>query len=74
MSRVVVYTAPGCSLCEPALAAVREACGDDFEVVDISDDPALEAEYRPSLPVVEVDGERAFAYFVDAEALRALLA
>jgi hypothetical protein len=30
----------------------------------------LEARYRELLPVVEIDGERAFVYFVDPEALR----
>ena len=30
--------------------------------VDITGDPALEAAYREWLPVVEIDGERAFVY------------
>ena len=42
--------------------------------VDISGDPALEARYREWLPVVEIDGERAFTYFVHPEALRRKLA
>ncbi len=47
----------------------------DFEVelVDIGGDPELEARYREHLPVVELDGERAFTYFVDPDALRARL-
>jgi hypothetical protein len=42
-----------------------------FELVevDISGDPALEAEYREWLPVVEVDGERVFTYHVHPDAL-----
>ena len=32
--------------------------------------PELEAAYRTSIPVVEIDGERAFTYFVQPEALR----
>jgi hypothetical protein len=55
---------------------VREVQGDagfSLDVVDIGGDPGLEARYRESLPVVEVDGERAFTYFVDADALRARL-
>jgi hypothetical protein len=42
-----------------------------FELVevDISGDPALEAEYREWLPVVELDGERVFTYHVHPEAL-----
>jgi hypothetical protein len=33
-------------------------------------DPELEARYREWLPVVEIDGERAFVYFVEPAALR----
>jgi len=40
-----------------------------FEEVDIGGDPALEAAYREWLPVVEIDGERAFVYFLDPDAL-----
>jgi hypothetical protein len=42
----------------------------DYEEVDITGDPALEACYREWLPVVELDGERAFVYHVDEAALR----
>jgi hypothetical protein len=41
----------------------------ELEEVDISGDPELEARYREWLPVVEVDGERAFTYHVHREAL-----
>jgi len=44
--------------------------GEPFEEVDITGDPELEAAYREWLPVVEVDGRRAFVYFVDPAALR----
>ena len=42
-----------------------------FELVevDIGGDAALEARYREWLPVVEIDGERAFTYHVHREAL-----
>jgi hypothetical protein len=38
--------------------------------VDIGGDPQLEARYRAYLPVIEVDGVRAFTYFLSAGALR----
>ena len=44
--------------------------GVGFEEVDIAGDAELEAAYREWLPVVEIDGERAFVYFVDPDALR----
>jgi hypothetical protein len=37
--------------------------------VDITGDPELEARYREWLPVVEIDGQRAFVYFIDEVAL-----
>jgi Glutaredoxin-like domain (DUF836) len=40
-----------------------------YEEIDITGDPDLEARYREWLPVVEVDGERAFVYYVDEAAL-----
>jgi len=74
--RVVLYTAEGCRLCERALEVVREAqreIGFELELVDIGGDPELEARYREHLPVVEIDGERAFTYFVDPDVFRARL-
>jgi glutaredoxin len=65
---VVLYSADGCHLCEKA-RAVLEQSGEPFEEVDITGDAQLEAAYREWLPVVEIDGERAFVYFVDAGAL-----
>ena len=48
----------------------RDELGFELVEVDIAGDPELEAEYREWLPVVEIDGERAFVYFVDAGGLR----
>ena len=56
------------------VGAVCGELGVPFEVVDISGDEELEARHRDLLPVVEIDGETAFTYFVDADALRARLA
>jgi len=49
---------------------VRADTGCELEVVSIDGDPELEARYREHLPVVEIDGERAFTHFVEANALR----
>jgi glutaredoxin len=67
---VVLFHAEGCSLCEKARDVLHAELGDAFEEVDIGGDEALEAAYREWLPVVEIDGERAFVYFVDPVALR----
>ena len=50
--------------------ALREEVGFELELVDIGGSPELEARYRELLPVVEIDGEQEFTYFVDADALR----
>jgi glutaredoxin len=73
VKRVVVYTADGCALCARALEVVREVRAEvefELELVDIGGRAELERRYREHLPVVEIDGERAFTYFVDPHALR----
>ena len=73
MSRVVLYSAAGCHLCDAArdvLERVRADVGFELEEVDVTGVPELEAEHREWLPVVEIDGERAFVYFVPQEAFR----
>jgi hypothetical protein len=53
---------------------LRAELGEGFDEVDITGDEALETRYREWLPVVEIDGERAFVYFVDPAALRRKIA
>jgi hypothetical protein len=48
--------------------------GEPFEEVDITGDPELEAAYREWLPVVEINGERTFVFFVDLAAFRRKIA
>jgi glutaredoxin len=74
--RLTLYTAAGCHLCDRARAtveAVRSQIRFELEEVDIAADAELERRYRRLLPVVEIDGERAFAYHVPAGKLRAAL-
>jgi len=72
-----VYHAQACHLCEPALEIVQEVhreVGFELELVDITGDAELESRYRELIPVVEIDGERAFTYHVLSDALRARVA
>lgn len=55
----MVYSRPGCHLCADACAAL-EGAGIAYEEVDITADPALEAEYRYLIPVVEIAGRQVF--------------
>ena len=69
----MLYGAAGCHLCERAretVLAVRDELGFDLAEVDITGVPELEERYRELLPVVEIDGRRAFFYHVPADGLR----
>jgi len=61
--------AQGCHLCDRA-RDVLDRVGFAYDDVDITGDEALEARYREWLPVVEIDGERSFVYYVDEAAYR----
>jgi glutaredoxin len=63
-----------CAAARRVLEAARAEQEFELEEVDISGDAELEARYREWLPVVEIDGERVFTYFVHPEALRRRLA
>jgi glutaredoxin len=71
--RLTVFHAEGCHLCERALEqlrALRDELGFELDEVAIDGDPELEERYREWLPVVELDGERLFTYYVHEDALR----
>ena len=67
--RLVLFHAEGCHLCDRA-RDVLDRVGAPYESVDITGVAALEERYREWLPVVEIDGARAFVYYVDEAALR----
>jgi hypothetical protein len=70
---VTLYGKPGCHLCDDARAAILETlAGRDAELeeVDVTLDPALERRYGERIPVLALDGEELFQYFVDGDALR----
>ena len=73
---VTIYHAADCSLCARALevvAELRDELAFELALIDLGGRPELEARYRELLPAVEIDGELAFTYFVDTDALRARL-
>jgi glutaredoxin len=73
VSVVTVYTAPGCHLCADALATLRELRGElgfDLAERDITGDDALHRAYFERIPVIALDGEELFDYFVDEGELR----
>jgi glutaredoxin len=76
MTSVVLYSRPGCGLCDEARAIIlaeRARVPFSFEEVDVSGDDELELAYGLRIPVVVVDGEEAFEIRVDPAAFAALV-
>jgi glutaredoxin len=71
--QVVVYSRPGCHLCEEAIALLAEY-GLSAREVNIDEDSRLLAEYNTCIPVVEIDGKERFRGRVDRMLLKRLLA
>jgi glutaredoxin len=72
MRRVVLYSRPGCHLCDAArdvVLAVRERHPFQFEEVDIEGSDDLVRDYGIRIPVVAVDGEEVFEIEVEAPRL-----
>ena len=68
MTTLTLYGKPGCHLCEDARAAVERVTarrGVPLAQVDISRDPVLYKRYGERIPVLELDGETVFEFFVD---------
>ena len=75
--RVVLYGKPDCHLCDEArtvLERVRAEVPFDLEERDITRDDELHRAMLERIPVVEIDGEEAFQFFVDDRELRGRLA
>jgi glutaredoxin len=73
---VTLYGRPGCHLCDEARAALeRVRATHPFTLVerDIEADDALFKRYLERIPVVVLDGEELFDFFVDEERLRRTL-
>jgi c-di-GMP-related signal transduction protein len=74
---VVVYSRPGCHLCEEALAQIVafHAEGYRFELheIDIESNDLLLRRYLERIPVVEVDGLEVSELVLDSAAVKARL-
>ena len=74
---MVLYTRPGCHLCDVAretVLSLRQRLPFSFTEVDIEGDDELELGYGIRIPVVEIDGEEAFEVTVDPIQLEEQLA
>ncbi|HEX7293060.1 MAG TPA: glutaredoxin family protein [Solirubrobacterales bacterium] len=77
MTQVLVYSRPGCHLCEEAMQAIVALHEDGYRFelleVDIESDELLLRRHLERIPVVEVDGEVVSELVLDEAALRARL-
>ena len=72
-AHVIVYSRPGCHLCNEAKAAIQTSgCSDRFtlEEINIESDPELLRKYQHDIPVVTIDGVEAFRHRVDSKEFR----
>lgn len=71
--RVTLYTKAECPLCEEMAAVIAEMGAEvplEVTVVDIGRDPDLRRRFGHEIPVLFVEGRKAFKYRVTAGALR----
>ncbi|CAN5548009.1 hypothetical protein BH11ACT8_BH11ACT8_28860 [soil metagenome] len=71
-----MYSRPGCHLCDEAEAVISAVCaelGEQYVVVLIDDDPALQARFTDEVPVTFVDGRQHDFWRVDTARLRRAL-
>jgi len=65
--RVTLYTRQGCCLCDDAKRVILDArrrASFDFEELDIDRDPELLRRYNDEVPVIAINGVKAFKYKV----------
>ncbi len=75
-ARVVLFSRPGCHLCDAARAVVARVTvelGERYVERDITLDPGHLSAYGDSIPVVEVDGVQVDFWRISEERLRAAL-
>ena len=70
---VTIYTKPGCHLCDEAKAAIEQARAErefTLEEVNIDLDPAMAELYKYDIPVIFINGVKAFKHRVSAREFR----
>jgi glutaredoxin len=69
---VTLYSRPGCHLCDEAreaLERVRAQAPFTVDEINIETDDKLHARYLERIPVVALDGDELFDFWVDETAL-----
>jgi glutaredoxin len=78
LRQVVLYSRKGCHLCEivkETLAKLHRRGGFTWQDVDVDSDEQLRRQFTDEVPVVFIDGHKAFKYHMDeSDFLRRLAA
>ena len=67
---VIVYSRKGCHLCEivkESLVKLHKRGGFHWRDVDVDSDPDLRRQYNDQVPVVFINGRKAFKYRMDEQ-------
>ncbi len=67
---VIVYSRKGCHLCEivkESLVKLHKRGGFDWREVDVDSDADLRRQYNDQVPVVFINGRKAFKYRMDEQ-------
>jgi glutaredoxin len=70
LRQVVVYSRKGCHLCEivkETLTKLQRRGGFNWHEVDVDSDDDLRRQFSDEVPVVFIDGRKAFKYRVDEQ-------
>jgi glutaredoxin len=65
---ILVYSRKGCHLCDvvkQTLLRLQRSAEFTWKEVDIDSDPTLREKYNEEVPVVFIDGRKAFKYQLD---------
>ena len=76
MTRLTIYSRPGCHLCDEMKEVIRRVAASlplSLEEVDISGDAELERLYGLEIPVLMMDRKKVAKYRIDEGALRRVL-
>jgi glutaredoxin len=77
VTRLTLYSRPGCHLCDEMKEVIRRVAQSiplQLEEIDISTSRELEARYGLEIPVLMVGGKKAAKYRLREEELRRILA
>jgi glutaredoxin len=67
---VIIYSRKGCHLCEivkESLVKLHKRGGFDWHEIDVDSDTDLRREYNDQVPVVFINGRKAFKYRMDEQ-------